>query len=263
MIVVDEAVLALSGYELADPLVVFYGQLTTYLSTTYGRQSILLVDPATLEAGLADGGDTAAGGTATTAASAGAPAGVARHDRRRCRRVRGRPRAEHPGVRLGVGRGRRRARLIGERTNFDPLAVFAPDVTTDADGRAVVDVPLPDNLTRYRVMAVAVAGADRFGSGGVDHHRPPAADGAAVGAALPQLRRPLRAAGGRAEPDRPGDDGRRRAADGATSPRGRRRCRQRAVDGRRPTTASRCASRSTPTAGRHGALPGGGRRGGR
>ena len=68
---------------------------------------------------------------------------------------------------------------IAVRTNFDALAVFAPDVTTDADGRATVDVPLPDNLTRYRVMVVAVAGADQFGSARGQHHRPPAADGAA------------------------------------------------------------------------------------
>ena len=31
--------------------------------------------------------------------------------------------------------------------------------------RVTVDVPLPDNLTRYRVMAVAVDGVDRFGTG--------------------------------------------------------------------------------------------------
>ncbi|MCB0995315.1 MAG: hypothetical protein KDB21_09510, partial [Acidimicrobiales bacterium] len=54
---------------------------------------------------------------------------------------------------------------IDVRENFDALAVFAPDVTTGADGTAVIDVPLPDNLTRYRVMVVAADGADHFGSG--------------------------------------------------------------------------------------------------
>ncbi|HNC47215.1 MAG TPA: hypothetical protein PLU80_23785, partial [Acidobacteriota bacterium] len=33
------------------------------------------------------------------------------------------------------------------RSNFDPLAVFAPSVVTDADGKAVVTVTMPDNLT--------------------------------------------------------------------------------------------------------------------
>ena len=35
---------------------------------------------------------------------------------------------------------------------------------TDAAGRVTVEFDLPDSLTRYRVMAVAVAGADRFGT---------------------------------------------------------------------------------------------------
>jgi uncharacterized protein YfaS (alpha-2-macroglobulin family) len=51
------------------------------------------------------------------------------------------------------------------RTDFDPLAVYAPDEVTNADGTVTVDVPLPDNLTRYRVMAVAVSGAEQFGKG--------------------------------------------------------------------------------------------------
>ena len=50
------------------------------------------------------------------------------------------------------------------RSNFDALALFEPTVVTDASGKASIDVTLPDNLTRYRVMVVAVSGADRFGS---------------------------------------------------------------------------------------------------
>ena len=36
---------------------------------------------------------------------------------------------------------------------------------TDAKGRAVVDVKVPDNLTRYRIIAIAVAGERQFGKG--------------------------------------------------------------------------------------------------
>ena len=50
------------------------------------------------------------------------------------------------------------------RQNLDALALFDPDVATDATGSATVEFELPDNLTRYRVMAVAVDGAERFGS---------------------------------------------------------------------------------------------------
>jgi uncharacterized protein YfaS (alpha-2-macroglobulin family) len=51
------------------------------------------------------------------------------------------------------------------RLDFDPLATFEPDLPTDADGHAAVQVILPDNLTRYRVMVVAVAGDNEFGKG--------------------------------------------------------------------------------------------------
>ena len=53
---------------------------------------------------------------------------------------------------------------IRMRENFDALATFAPAVPTDANGRASVKVKLPDSLTRYRVMAVAVAGGKQFGA---------------------------------------------------------------------------------------------------
>ena len=49
---------------------------------------------------------------------------------------------------------------IDVRTNFDALAIFEPEVTTDAAGTATIEVPLPDSLTRYRVMVVAVDGID-------------------------------------------------------------------------------------------------------
>jgi uncharacterized protein YfaS (alpha-2-macroglobulin family) len=52
---------------------------------------------------------------------------------------------------------------IDVRANFDALAVFDPEVRTEANGTATIDVPLPDNLTRYRVMVVAVDGNDQFG----------------------------------------------------------------------------------------------------
>src|SRR4029453_7255996 len=54
---------------------------------------------------------------------------------------------------------------IAVRTNFDALALFAPEVRTDAKGKATVDLALPDSLTRYRVMVVAVAGDKLFGAG--------------------------------------------------------------------------------------------------
>jgi len=57
------------------------------------------------------------------------------------------------------------AEPIRVRSDFNPLALFAAEVPTDAQGQAQVKVKLPDNLTRYRVMAVAVAGGKQFGAG--------------------------------------------------------------------------------------------------
>ena len=51
------------------------------------------------------------------------------------------------------------------RKNFDALAIFKGDLNTDASGRTTVSVKLPDNLTRYRIMAVAVKDGDKFGHG--------------------------------------------------------------------------------------------------
>jgi uncharacterized protein YfaS (alpha-2-macroglobulin family) len=50
------------------------------------------------------------------------------------------------------------------RRHYTPLAAYYPKLSTDRDGLARVNFTLPDSLTRYRVMAVAAAGDNRFGS---------------------------------------------------------------------------------------------------
>ncbi|HRE87916.1 MAG TPA: alpha-2-macroglobulin family protein, partial [Myxococcota bacterium] len=52
----------------------------------------------------------------------------------------------------------------GETEVSFPLAVFAPTSQTDASGTAQISFTLPDNLTRFRVMAVAATRDGRFGS---------------------------------------------------------------------------------------------------
>ena len=52
---------------------------------------------------------------------------------------------------------------IALRQNFNALALFSPTVKTDSSGHAVMDIKLPDNLTRYRVTAVSVDTGKRFG----------------------------------------------------------------------------------------------------
>nr|MCU0254497.1 alpha-2-macroglobulin [Acidobacteriota bacterium] len=51
------------------------------------------------------------------------------------------------------------------RSRFKTTVLFAPEVVTGADGRARVSFELPDNLTTYRVMALAIGEDERFGTG--------------------------------------------------------------------------------------------------
>ncbi|ARU03331.1 hypothetical protein CCO03_00270 [Comamonas serinivorans] len=51
------------------------------------------------------------------------------------------------------------------RSEFSSLLLWQTQVQTDAQGRAQVSVPVNDSLTRFRVVALATQGADRFGEG--------------------------------------------------------------------------------------------------
>ena len=51
------------------------------------------------------------------------------------------------------------------RSRFQTTAFFLGSLVTNADGRGVASARLPDNLTTFRLMAVAVTEGDRYGSG--------------------------------------------------------------------------------------------------
>jgi uncharacterized protein YfaS (alpha-2-macroglobulin family) len=51
------------------------------------------------------------------------------------------------------------------RRKFDPLAYYAGSLVTDANGDADASFDLPDDLTTWRVMAVAATSDGRFGNG--------------------------------------------------------------------------------------------------
>lgn len=51
------------------------------------------------------------------------------------------------------------------RELFDTLLYWNPRVPLDAAGRAEVEIPLNDSVTSFRIVAVATAGADEFGTG--------------------------------------------------------------------------------------------------
>jgi len=51
------------------------------------------------------------------------------------------------------------------RKDFKPVAYYDPTVRVPASGRVTVQVPLPDNLTVFKVRAKAASGEQRFGVG--------------------------------------------------------------------------------------------------
>ncbi len=54
---------------------------------------------------------------------------------------------------------------VAVRSNFNPVALFATAAITGSDGSVNVPFTMPDNLTRYRVMVFALAGQKQFGKG--------------------------------------------------------------------------------------------------
>ena len=153
VVVVDEAVLALTNYDPADPVSIFYAERSPDVSDYHTRSQIVLANPEDLMAAGQEGAASARalGAAATAATPAAAPMAGNDEDAAFA--------AEAPAAAGAAGPA------IALRTDFNPLATFAPVVRTDAQGRGQVEVKLPDNLTRYRVMVVAVAGGKQFGKG--------------------------------------------------------------------------------------------------
>jgi uncharacterized protein YfaS (alpha-2-macroglobulin family) len=152
LVVVDEAVLALTRYQMGDPLAAFYPDREPGVTDNRLRELLQLADPrlvadmdrmsaANLEAApmaMADGAIAEEGMALMAKAMTGG---------------------------RGGGGGGGDAYAVDERTDFNPLAAFVPDARSAADGTVTVKVKLPDNVTRYRVMAVATDGGQRFGKG--------------------------------------------------------------------------------------------------
>lgn len=171
VVVVDESILALTGYKLEDPLAVFYAQRGADVADYHLRKDVQLADPVQLQ--VMDGSVNAGrgmvarnSGTMTDSVSVAEVPSTAKA--MIMREVNPPPPPPSPVLGLVgglVGQPDAEQQAIRLRENFNALAVFAPSVPTDARGRAEVKVKVPDNLTRYRVMAVSVAGGKQFGSG--------------------------------------------------------------------------------------------------
>ena len=158
VVVVDEAVLALTGYRVGNPIDYFYGGRGPDASDYHLRASVLLANPLEIKkqmaqraAGHGSGGLMKTKDGAPGAEPTAAPAPPAEEKEMAADVASTSPRSPNqPNIKV--------------RSDFDALALFLPEVHTDASGHAKLELKVPDNLTRYRIMAVAVYGDKQYGS---------------------------------------------------------------------------------------------------
>jgi alpha-2-macroglobulin len=155
VVVVDEAVLALTGYRLPDPIAAFYAKRQPGVTDHHLRASVALARPEEAPQMQAAG---MVGGAPPPPPASAAP--MARRALAKGRQ------GEAEGAMLAFNADAEAApEPIAVRTDFSALALFVGSVETDGQGRAQVPVKLPDSLTRYRVMAVGADATNRFGQG--------------------------------------------------------------------------------------------------
>lgn len=202
VMVVDEGVLSLMGHQTPDPLTFFhhprgddvwlYALQTAVLARDVPPPAGATGGPTTGEGtiGLGDVGLIGKGGGGGTGSgygrgSGGMPGGPQADFAAAPAPMEERSRAAEPEAKAKKSVSRRSpakpmlrseaqldptlamAQPVSLREVFATTAYFEAEVLTDASGRATVTVPMPENLTTFRVMAVAVdpAKADRFGKG--------------------------------------------------------------------------------------------------
>lgn len=119
LVAADRGVLDLINYHVPNPLDFFYSPDNFPLTVKGGDSRSLLLDPVTYEAKALRGGDS----------------GIAKMS-----------------MEDSVADG------LQERRNFNPTAVFLPELKTDENGKVTCRFKLPDTLTTYRVTAIGAAG---------------------------------------------------------------------------------------------------------
>lgn len=155
LVVADEAVLGLIDYRIDDPIEVFYPERLDGSTKTSSRAELMLANPEDLVSEGKGSLDPRALDFWTRF-----PGGMTSYRRWLEFVIDKRESMFMKHMKGGEG-----GPEIRMRQDFNPLAIFAPSLKTDARGRVEVKVKAPDNLTRYRVTAVAVAGEKRFGFG--------------------------------------------------------------------------------------------------
>ncbi|MCA9671500.1 MAG: hypothetical protein KC503_38145 [Myxococcales bacterium] len=198
LLAVDEAVLALTGYKLSDPIGFFYPHRYGGVRDHRIRSLVRLARLRNLVVTGASGNkrtgadledakqarlksESRSGGAVgygRASAAQPAPALLAKKPGAPRRSRRAEKSKDKSGARAGDEESRDapttsattknrgpNAPKIKVRKDFRALALFAPALVSDASGKIEKTFKLPDSLTRYRLMAVAVSGGKLYGLG--------------------------------------------------------------------------------------------------
>ncbi len=164
--VVDEAVLATGGYELDDPLSSFYPRYYSSIEAVSFRDLVRLTpeDVPRIPKNTIDIENLGVNRMmASENLGSGALKNIFNNEDGISARM-NREMGSEPPTRTPRAKPGSQASQIRLRRDLRPAAYFGPRVTTDEDGEATVSFELPDNLTRWRLMAVAADGAEYFGT---------------------------------------------------------------------------------------------------
>jgi len=168
VVVVDESVLALSRYTIGDPAATFYTARGAGVSDYHSRKDLLLANPDDIKKNPPPPPSAANEILALDGVSS--------------RQMQNMPMSSGRAVKSEMRSDAKKwlekdvgyimtddekkafdSTPINLRQDFNALAKWSPTIKTDSNGRAIIDVKLPDNLTRYRLTAVSVDTAKRFG----------------------------------------------------------------------------------------------------
>ncbi len=147
LMVVDEAVLALSNSKHQDPLGNFYSAVAdgTWAATTLDLvhdDGDELAGAPGFERYSLDDGTHSGFGTGSGGGTGWGTIGSGRYGT------------------IGHGSG---TGIVVARKDFRATAVFSPTLTTDEQGKVRLTVKMPDSLTRFRIVALATADTRYFG----------------------------------------------------------------------------------------------------
>ncbi|CAF3912925.1 unnamed protein product [Adineta steineri] len=141
LIVVDEAILSLTDYKLTSPLDIFYPNRPASIVQHHGRNRCLLFNMKDIEQFKKEMRQLNEQSLCMESRMMNACYSMA-------------PMACMRGG-FGGGGFDDAGQTINVRSNFNPLACWVPSSATNSTGQVSFDFKLPDNLTRYRVWAIA------------------------------------------------------------------------------------------------------------